>query len=121
MSEKLVDLARERMPQWSDRFFVGDALTWSPPMLFDFVRTELVYVLDDDRPRYVKQLMTNVVAPGGRLIVCSYGSARRPEPRVEPIAEMLRGWGYDITDQRDVVHTNGVVMTRVACVDRDQS
>jgi SAM-dependent methyltransferase len=27
----LAELARQRLPQWADRIFVGDALTWEPP------------------------------------------------------------------------------------------
>jgi 2-polyprenyl-3-methyl-5-hydroxy-6-metoxy-1,4-benzoquinol methylase len=42
ISEKLVALARRRLPHWQDRFFVGNALLWTPPMRFDFVRTEMV-------------------------------------------------------------------------------
>lgn len=41
---KLVELARGRLPQWADRIFLGEALSWDPPRRFDFVRTELCYV-----------------------------------------------------------------------------
>src|SRR5439155_1493026 len=41
---ELAALARTRLPQWADRIFVGNALTWSPPLRFDFVRAGLEYV-----------------------------------------------------------------------------
>jgi hypothetical protein len=41
ISEKLAELARQRLPQWRDRIFVGNARFWEPPARFDFVRTEL--------------------------------------------------------------------------------
>jgi SAM-dependent methyltransferase len=70
----LAELARRRLPQWADRIFVGaDALTWEPPTRFDFVRTELVYVPAERRPRLVERLLADVVAPGGRLILSGYG------------------------------------------------
>lgn len=118
ISEKLVELARIRLPEWSDRFFVGDALTWTPPMQFDYVRTELVYVLDQQREQYVEQLLTRVVAPGGRLIVCSYGSARRPDIRAERVGERLEAWGHATLGEAEVRHANGAAMTLVAWIDR---
>src|SRR5881397_2377767 len=42
ISRKLAELARRRLPQWQDRIFVGNALLWSAPFRFDFVRTEMV-------------------------------------------------------------------------------
>ncbi|MBL4770645.1 MAG: methyltransferase domain-containing protein, partial [Planctomycetes bacterium] len=32
ISEELVNLARQRLPRWRDRFFVGNALLWEPPV-----------------------------------------------------------------------------------------
>ena len=76
ISEKLAELARQRLPRWRDRILVGNALLWEPPKCFDFVRTEMVYVPNARRREYMERLLTRVVAPGGRLIVCSYGSSR---------------------------------------------
>jgi hypothetical protein len=39
ISEKLAELARQRLPRWRSRIFVGNALFWEPPARFDFVRT----------------------------------------------------------------------------------
>jgi len=44
ISEKLVALARRRLPHWHERIYVGNALYWQSPFRFDYVRTELVYV-----------------------------------------------------------------------------
>ena len=75
-SERLVELARARLPQWRDRIFLGNALAWKPPFRFDFVRTELLYVPERHRRLLTERLLNEVVAPGGRLIVCGYGSPR---------------------------------------------
>ena len=83
-----------RLPQWADRLFVGDALAWEPPRRFDFVRTELMYAPQERRRELVGQLLARVVAPGGRLIVCGYGSPRSGIP-TDPVRGILRGWGYE--------------------------
>jgi len=99
----MVELARSRLPQWHDRLFVGDARTWKPPRQFDFVRTELVYAPDDGHAELVAHLLDAVVAPGGRLIVCSYGSRTRPEPRAEDLAGVLEAWGHVVAGTRTAV------------------
>ena len=97
----LAALARRRLPQWSERVFVGNALTWQPPRRFDFVRTELVYVPEERRKSYVERLLERVVAPGGRLIICGYGS---PRSRVaaEPVPAILRSYGFEPELEREV-------------------
>ena len=117
ISEKLAALARRRLPHWRDRIYVGNALDWEPPMRFDYVRTELVYVPDTLRRRYAERLLERVVAPGGRLIVCSYGSSRPEGARAEPLAEEIRGWGLPIHRVDEVTSPeHGFVITRVVTV-----
>ena len=76
------------------RFCVGDALEWEPLRPFDFVRTELVYAPDERRHELVERLLTRAVAPGGRLIVCGYGSPRRGVP-AHPVRRIVREWGFE--------------------------
>lgn len=115
-SPALVSMACHRYPQWSHRFFTGNALDWQPTSLYDFVRTELVYAPPARERDYINRLLAEVVVPGGRLIVCSYGSSRRPAPRAEPVEEILQTWGYNVagtaTGMRD-----GVTVTHVAWID----
>jgi SAM-dependent methyltransferase len=119
ISEKLAELARTRLPQWRDRIFVGNALLWEPPMRFDFVRTELVYVPNALRREYTERLLERFVAPGGRLIVCSYGSSRPEGARAELLVDEMRGWGLRIDRVDDVVSPeHGFVITRVVSVVR---
>ena len=91
---RLVELARQRLPHWSDRIFLGEALSWDPPRRFDFVRTELCYVTPACERSLLERLIDRVVAPSGRLIVCSYGSPRSGVP-TEPVAARLRSWGFE--------------------------
>jgi SAM-dependent methyltransferase len=121
ISVALVELARARLPAWSAQLLVGDALTWTPPRRFDYVRTELVYVPEWRRSEYVRRLMDEVVAPDGRLIICSYGSARRPSPRAEPPATALRGWDWDVAGEAKADDPEtGVIMTCMAWLDGER-
>jgi hypothetical protein len=90
----VAELARKRLPQWAERIYVGNALTWQPPMRFDFVRTELVYVPDERQKAFVERLLDEVVAPGGRLIVCGYGSPRSGVP-AHPVQRIVRSYGFE--------------------------
>src|SRR5262249_41791390 len=117
VSEKLADLARRRLPQWCDRIFVGNALFWEPPIRFDFVRTELVYVPPSRRRAYAERLLERFVAAGGRLVICSYGSSRPEGDRAETLVEEIRDWGIQVHGVDDVVSPeHGFVITRVVSV-----
>jgi hypothetical protein len=122
ISEKLVALACRRLPQWHERIYVGNALYWRPPFRFDYVRTELVYVPAHRRREYVEQLLSDVVAPNGYAILCSYGSSRPEGIRAEPLLDELDAWGIPAAGVRDVVSPHyGFVITRVVCVAAGQS
>jgi len=81
VSERLVDLARKRSPQFADHFFVANAFNWTPPMRFDYVRTELVYVPTELEREYVRRLLDGFVRPGGRLLIANY-TEDHPNPTV---------------------------------------
>jgi SAM-dependent methyltransferase len=122
ISEKLLELARQRLSPWRDRLFVGNALLWDPPARFDFVRTELVYVPNSRRREYTERILDRFVAPGGRLIVCSYGSSRPERARAEPLVDELRDWGLPIHRVDDVLSPeHGFVITLVVSVRRDEA
>lgn len=116
-SPALATLACRRLPRWADRVFVGNVVDWTPPFRFDYVRTEFVYVPPTRQPGLVEHLLWEIVAPGGRLIVCSYGSSRRPTPRDEPVGDLLRGRDHAVAGETEGADKNGVVFVRVAWVD----
>src|SRR5207245_375488 len=68
-------LARRRLPQWSERFVVGDIASWQPPHRFDYVSTGLGKGTERMRAM-LEWFCTEVVEPGGRLILRTYW---RPE------------------------------------------
>lgn len=109
ISPAILALAQARLPQWRDRLFLGNALTWQPPRRFDFVRVELIYVPPRRRRQLVVRLLREVVVPGGRLIVCGYGDAST--------AATLRDWGYEVAGTADVFYDDGRIWTHVAWVE----
>jgi SAM-dependent methyltransferase len=116
ISARLADLARSRLPIWRDRIFVGNALVWTPPMLFDFVRTEMVYVPVARRRDYIYRLLDTFVADDGRLIVCSYGSSRPEGRRPEPLADDFAAWGLTIAGVFDAPSGHGFITTRAVAL-----
>ena len=113
----LAALARQRLPHWSERVFVGNVMDWRVPFRFDLVRTDLEYAPPHRRHEMVERLLREYLSSGGRLILCSYGSSRRPTPKAEPVGEILRNWGYTVAGEAEGGDTNGVVFTRIACTD----
>ena len=116
ISAKLAALARERLGHWRDRIFVGNALLWTPPLRFDFVRTEMVYVPESRRREYVARLLDAFVEPEGWLLVCSYGSSRPEGIRAEPLVPELEAWGLAIEGVFDALSDHGFVTTRVVAL-----
>ncbi|MGH2407112.1 MAG: hypothetical protein ACRDF7_03390 [Candidatus Limnocylindrales bacterium] len=98
---------------------IGDGLTWVPERLFDFVRIELGYWDAADRARCVGHLLDQVVAPGGRLIVCDYRSrADLPNPGADP-GRLLASWGWRVAGSSTAVDPwSGKVLTRIAWLER---
>jgi hypothetical protein len=98
ISPELAACARERLPHWADRIFVGNALTWEAPRRFDVVRTGLEYVPQRRRPELVKHLlgMTDV------LIVGKFNE-EIPDRKLE---RDLRGWGFEIARTVERPHRN---------------
>ena len=72
LSEKLVSMARQRLPKYAGNLFVGNSFTWLPPRRFDYVRTELVYVPLELEREYIEFLMQNHLTDEGRLLIANY-------------------------------------------------
>lgn len=115
--DSLAALARRRLPHWSERIFTGNVMGWKPPLSFDFVCASLEFVPSHRRRDMVERLLQEFLVPGGRLILTSYGSSRRPELRTEMVGEILRDRGYEVAGESEAADTNGVVITRVAWLD----
>ncbi|HET6952176.1 MAG TPA: class I SAM-dependent methyltransferase [Acidimicrobiales bacterium] len=89
----LVALARRRLPQWADRFWVGNALDWVHPggRRFDAVHTLLDCVPSGLARAMLGHALAALVAPGGRLVVSHYAAAAGTRTD-----EVLAGLGYAV-------------------------
>ena len=68
-SEQLAALARQRLPDYANHIFVGNAWYWIPPYTFDYVNTTLDYIPEQLRETFVHRLLQHYVQPGGHLLV----------------------------------------------------
>jgi 2-polyprenyl-3-methyl-5-hydroxy-6-metoxy-1,4-benzoquinol methylase len=69
INEALAQIARRRLPHWSEHIYTGNVMHWHAPRRFDFVRTGLEYVPPAEGSALISRLLREVVAPGGVLIV----------------------------------------------------
>jgi hypothetical protein len=96
ISPELAGLARQRYPRWADRIFVGNALDWTPPQRFTFVRTGLEYVPSPRRPALIRHWLSHC----DRLIVGKFNEER--ETRV--LEGEVASWGFRIAGRAERTH-----------------
>jgi len=100
-SDKLIALAQDRLPQWRDRFFVGNAWDWTPPTTFDFVYSLYGNVPANFLAEYIQRLLDCCVGPQGRLIIGAYGSRTRNVPAFD-VSDFLKAEGFVVSGSVDV-------------------
>ncbi|CAG7644294.1 class I SAM-dependent methyltransferase [Paenibacillus allorhizosphaerae] len=110
ISKGLIELAKQRLPEWTGRFFVGNAFTWVPDVpKFDFVCVkELSYVPKKRRRAFLEHVLQHYVAPGGRLILGP--NSERQEAR--ELENELSAWGYEPSGNAERTHPKHKMLTR---------
>jgi SAM-dependent methyltransferase len=106
-SAELLELARKRLPQWSDRLFLGNAFDWEPPPSYDFVRTHLEYVPRKRQAALIRRLLERVVIPGGRLIIGTFNQPKAlgEDPTEQQSTEQqIISWGFKISGRTERPH-----------------
>ncbi len=96
VGSRLVDLARNRLPEFADNFHVGNAWDWEPPRQYRFVYSLYDNVPTDYLDRYVAHVIDRMVELGGRLILGAYGSRSQGKPPFDLVA-WLESSGYDLS------------------------
>lgn len=96
LAPELVELARRRLPEWDDRIFAGNALTWRRPRRFEYIRTGLDYVPAHRR----RELVGRLLGACDRLVVGVFNE-HETERTTE---ELLRSWGYRIGGRSERAH-----------------
>lgn len=95
LGPRLVELARDRLPRWADRIWMGNAISWRPPggMRFDYVHVLLDTVPARRRADLIRHHLAHTVRSGtGRLLVSNY--VADPAAGVPSAAEILRSLGF---------------------------
>jgi len=98
LSEKLIELAKERLPQYRENFYTGNGWLWDNPIRYDYVRTEIVYVPEHLQRQYIERIIDKYLVEGGKLLVTEYRS-RRDTVNKPWINGMLTDWGFNIAKQ----------------------
>jgi SAM-dependent methyltransferase len=105
ISPELIGVARQRLPAWAGRLYVGNAIDWEPALQFDFVRTGLEYVPRRRQPDLIRRLLERVVTPAGKLIIGTCHEKKIPAKNQEPsIADLLLSWGWKIAGSSERPH-----------------
>ncbi|GCE04851.1 class I SAM-dependent methyltransferase [Dictyobacter aurantiacus] len=94
-SEKLIDLARARLPQYTEQLFLGNAWNWLPPRQFDVVHALLEYVPEELQEAFVQRLLERYVQPTGCLLVAEY-SGRHTDMPEKRIDGRIKQWGLPV-------------------------
>ena len=100
ISEGLIELAKKRLPQWYERFFIGNAFYWKPEQKFDYIHTS-AKVPEDDKHMYYEHLMENYLADGGRMIIGPYWYENE-----DTVQKNLLGFGLSPTGYIIKTHYN---------------
>ena len=81
ISEEIIGLAKARLPQWQDRFYIGNALTWAPEEKFDYICIKgFEYVPEDKQAMLFYHLMQNYLTESGRMIFGPYWYETEDQP-----------------------------------------
>ncbi|MDM9383783.1 class I SAM-dependent methyltransferase [Chlorogloeopsis sp. ULAP01] len=114
ISTKLADLAKQRLPNFTSNIFIGNAWTFVPPLKFDFVRTELLYVPESLREGFVRRLLELFVQPNGKLLVAEYRSSKDTQSLLW-VDDILRAWNFKVDDCKSGYY-KGKELTRIAVI-----
>ncbi len=92
ISWRIATLARDRLPHWRDRIFVGDVATWDPPRRFDVVQIGIDEVRGKDRQRaLIERVLRDFLEAGGKLV---FRAARANDAVWNPV-RILRDLGFE--------------------------
>ena len=118
---ELIELARKRVPQWSERLFVGNAIDWGPHRRYDFVRTGLEYVPPRRQADLIRRLLEHVVIPGGRRIIGIFNEpTTRGQDRAGEVSteQLIMSWGFRFSGRSEHPHFRGPSLVyRVVWID----
>ena len=120
ISERLVEFAQGRLPQWHNNFFIGNAHKWKPEQKFDYIHTrgellENVGPKKIDNRKIFEHYMENYLALGGRYIIGPYWYEND-----DFVLKNLLKWGYSPTGFSEKTHyAKSNKMKKVIWIEKD--
>jgi hypothetical protein len=112
ISWRLAALARRSLPQWRDRIWVGNAITFTAPRRFDVVHSGIDYVPVPQRRAYLLRLMRDLMEPGGRLVL----RAERVVSGQPDLVEQMRALDLPIQAVLESRHPDDNTLRRTVCL-----
>lgn len=113
---ELVELAKQRFPLQADQFTVANPWNWSPDRQYRWVHTRLDVVPAEQQAAWFQRLLDEVVEPGGRLIVSSFGDQEAGKRPVD-IELHLQMLGFRTAGCSNGLQSDRWVASRVAWID----
>jgi SAM-dependent methyltransferase len=92
---RLIELARQRLPEFANHFWVANAWDWVPPRKFTYVYSLYDGVPEQYLSHYLEKLLQRYVEKSGTLIIGAYGSNSQNRPAFD-IAGFLKKAGFGI-------------------------
>jgi SAM-dependent methyltransferase len=114
---ELVDLARQRLPEYASNFTTANSFTWIPSRRYDYVHLLLESAPPSHHREYLGRVLDSAVARGGRLIVSNYGSRSKSESPID-VTGYLSGFGFTVAGSAAASEHDGFVITRTAWIER---
>jgi SAM-dependent methyltransferase len=110
---RLIEMARQRIPNAAQNFHLANAWDWNPPRRYWYVYTLWDCVPGAFLATYCRRLLNQVVEPDGRLILGMYGSRSRNIPPID-LGRKLERLGFDVAG---TTHGGDPPVTSFAWVD----
>jgi SAM-dependent methyltransferase len=118
LSQRLVELAQERLPEYRNNICVGNGLLWNPPRRFDYVRTELCYVPEEFQKKFVIRVVDEFLPENGKLLFAEYRS-RKDEREKDWHDVFLTSCGFTIVEMKSGMW-EGKELTRIVVVMKEE-
>ncbi len=102
LSAKLIAAAKTRLSAFSNNLVVGSATKWVSPIKYDYVRTELSYVLDESQEQYLQKVFSAFTAPEGKVIITEYRT-KKQDTKEPWSTDKVVNWDFDIVKRTSTV------------------
>ena len=121
LAPRIAERARLRYPQWAERIWTGNVMTFAPPIRFDYVTMLTDAVAPHRCVAMVERVRQLYLKPGARLILSSYGPGGFITPHKAPATDQrphLEAAGLTVAGYRELIEAEtGRIKVRVAWAD----